>query len=105
MNKSTRAKDLSEILEISKPAVSKLLNSMEEKGLIRREHRESDRKAVYVVLTPKAIAISEEQLATASVMTKKVFAEMGMDKAKEFIAIVNVFYDCYKKVEAELWAD
>ena len=103
MNKPTRAKDLSVGLEISKPAVSKLLNTMENKGDLRRERREKDRKSVYLVLTDKAIAILEEQKATASVVTKKIFAEMGMEKAKELLASMNLFYECYKKVEADLW--
>ena len=105
MNKPTRAKDISIALEISKPAVSKLLNSMEEKGLVLRERRDNDRKSVYLALTPKAIALLEEQKATASVVTKKIFAEMGMEKAKELLANMNLFYECYKKVEATLWED
>lgn len=103
MNKPTRAKDLAVGLEISKPAVSKLLNAMEAKDYIRREKRGTDRKSVYIVLTDKVIAILEEQKATASVVTKKIFAEMGMDKAKELLANMNLFYECYKKVEASLW--
>ncbi len=105
MNKKTRARDIAQILAISKPAVSKLLNSMEEKGLIVRERIQEDRKAVFVVLTKKALDTSEEQMATASVVTKKVFAEMGMEKAKEFISLVDLFYDSYKKVEESMWAD
>ncbi|MBO4478894.1 MAG: MarR family transcriptional regulator [Clostridia bacterium] len=105
MNKPTRAKDISVALEISKPAVSKLLNAMEDKGLLLRERRENDRKSVYLILTEKAIDLIEEQKATASVVTKKIFAEMGMDKAKEFLADMNLFYECYKKVEAKLWED
>ena len=103
MKKPTRAKDLAVGLEISKPAVSKLLNAMEEKGYIRRERRDSDRKSVYLALTDKAISILDEQKATASVVTKKIFAEMGMEKAKELLANMNPFYECYKKVEATLW--
>lgn len=103
INKPTRAKDLASALEISKPAVSKLLNGMETKGLILREHRERDRKSVYLVLTEKSVALLEEQRATASVVTKRIFAEMGMEKAKELLANMNLFYECYKKVEATLW--
>lgn len=103
INKATRAKEVSLALEISKPAVSKLLNAMEEKELIVRERRENDRKSVYLALTDKATGLLEQQKATASVVTKKIFAEMGMEKAKEFLANMTLFYDCYKKVEATLW--
>jgi len=103
MNKSTQPKDLAKSLEISKPGISKLLNGMERKGLVRREHHADDRKAVYVSLTDKALSTLEEQRATAAVLTKKVFAEMGMDKAKEMLSLLNLFYDSYKKAEATLW--
>ena len=61
MNKPTRAKDISVALEISKPAVSKLLNAMEEKGLLLRERHDNDRKSVFLILTEKAVALLEEQ--------------------------------------------
>ena len=105
MHKPTRAKDIAKALEISKPGTSKLLNNMESKGLIRREHREQDRKAVFVLLTEKALSILDEQKATAAVITKKVFAEMGMENAKQLLSLVDLFYDSYKKVEAQLWVD
>ena len=103
MNKPTRGKEVSVALEISKPAVSKLLDTMEKKDLIRRERRDYDRKSVFLILTDKATALLEEQKATAAVMTKRVFAEMGMEKAKEFLDHMKLFYDCYNKVEASLW--
>ena len=102
-NKPTQPKDLAEELEISKPAVSKLLNGLEHKGLVKRERREDDRKAVYVQLTEKAIATLSDQRATAALLTEKVFAEMGEDKAKEMLTLLDLFYDSYKKAEAMLW--
>lgn len=105
MNKPTHPKDVAAALRISKPAVSKLLNAMEGKGLILREHRAENRKTIYLSLTDKAVSLMDEQKATASVVTKRVFAEMGTEKAKEMIALVDLFYDSYKKVEASMWAD
>ena len=102
-NKHTRAKDIADTMEISKPGVSKLLNNMEQKGLIVREHRTEDRKAVFVLLTGKARDILEEQQATARSVTEKVFAEMGKDKANQLIALADAFYESYKKTEATLW--
>lgn len=101
----TRAKDLSDAMEISKPAVSKLLNVMEEKDLIRRERKEEDKKAVYISLTEKAHALLEKQKATASLLTERIAAEMGEEKAKEMSKLVDLFYESYKKAEASLWED
>ena len=101
----TRAKDLAEAMEISKPAVSKLLNAMEDKDLLRRERREEDRKAVYLVLTEKAHALLEEQKATAALLTERIAAEMGKEKAREMTRLVDLFYESYKKAEATLWED
>ena len=101
----TRAKDLAIAMEISKPAVSKLLNAMEKKGLLRRERREDDRKAVFLVLTDKAHSLLKEQKAAASLLTERIALEMGEEKARAMSALVNLFYESYKKAEAALWED
>ncbi|MER3442947.1 MAG: MarR family transcriptional regulator [Meiothermus sp.] len=49
---------LAEVLEASPPGVSQLLNSLEDRGLIRREIEASDRRRIRLTLT----AQGEEQL-------------------------------------------
>lgn len=52
-----RQEDLVEGLEISKPAVSRALFSLEKKGFIRRERDPADKRASRVLLTQKAYEI------------------------------------------------
>ena len=39
--------ELSEVMEVTKPAISKMLNVLEDKGYIERQQDSKDRRAVY----------------------------------------------------------
>ncbi|HVD03538.1 MAG TPA: MarR family transcriptional regulator [Candidatus Dormibacteraeota bacterium] len=51
---------LAEILAVSMPSVSSLLDRLEEHGLVERQRTGGDRRLVHVVLTPKGAADAEE---------------------------------------------
>lgn len=53
-NHGVRQEDIVEQLDISKPAVSRALESLEKKGYVSREKDSSDRRASRVLLTGKA---------------------------------------------------
>ena len=55
-----RQEDLVEELEITKPAVSRALNSLEKKGFVQRKKDPKDRRVSRVYLTKKAVAIGPE---------------------------------------------
>jgi DNA-binding MarR family transcriptional regulator len=46
--------ELAELELVSAPAVSRILNGLEESGLVARERGDADRRVVRVVATPKA---------------------------------------------------
>ncbi len=51
---------LAEILAVSMPSVSSLMDRLEEHGLVERQRAGEDRRQVHVVLTPKGAADAEE---------------------------------------------
>ena len=55
-----RQEDLVEGLEISKPAVSRALNSLEMKGFVQRRKDPDDKRASRIFLTEKAFLIGPE---------------------------------------------
>jgi len=59
-NHGVRQEDIVEQLDISKPAVSRALESLEKKGYVSREKDSSDRRASRVLLTGKAQDIKPE---------------------------------------------
>lgn len=46
--------DLAQLISLDGPHVTSTLNTMEKRGLVRRERNERDRRKVHVRLTPKA---------------------------------------------------
>lgn len=63
-----RQEDLAELLDVSKPAISRALDTLESKEYVARERDLSDKRACLVVLTPKANA--------AAVHIKKIYQQM-----------------------------
>ena len=96
----TQAKDLAEILYVSKPAISKLLNIMEKKNLVLRERRDANRRAVYLVLTDFAREQIEKLNAENSVIIQKVVAKMGTENAKKLVQLAELYCDSYDSVIA-----
>lgn len=59
-NHEIQQEEIVEQLDISKPAVSRALKSLQEKGYVVREKDPSDRRASRVLLTGKALEIAPE---------------------------------------------
>ncbi len=55
-----RQEDIVESLDISKPAVSRALKSLEKKGFVKRTKDFSDKRASRILLTEKAVEIRPE---------------------------------------------
>ena len=49
-----RQEDLAELLDVTKPAISRALDSLERKGFVTRERDLSDKRACLIMLSPKA---------------------------------------------------
>lgn len=71
-------------LEISAPAVSKMLKGLEEKGLIRREVDFENRRNTFVFLTKKGIAIKANADNSLNAFFKNVYAKVGREDIGRF---------------------
>ena len=82
-----RQEDLVEQLDVSKPAVSRALDSLEHKGFITRERDLSDKRARLVMMTPKGNAADPLLKETYEQIVK--VAELGLtaDDTTAFIAL------------------
>ncbi len=101
MSKDTQAKDLAALLYVSKPAISKLLNIMEKKGLIIRERRDINRRAVYVVLTDAARGRIEKLKAEEAVIIQRVIEKIGTENAKKLVELTRLYCDAYNDIAAQ----
>lgn len=87
-----QAKDLSEKMKISRPALNNVLNKLEDKGFIERVRKKEDRKAVFIKLTKKSYEIyNQEQERMVSFMNK-IVNKLGDEDTVQLINLLEKFY-------------
>lgn len=80
-------------LRIAPPAVSRAMNSLEEKGLIVRSVNKSDRRNTLVTLTDLGWEKQEENEQRIDEFMGKIFARVGEDKVETIITYINEIYE------------
>lgn len=77
--------ELSNNLKTSKPATSRMLNLVEEKGLIVRTSDKEDRRIVYIKLTKLGINLLNEKSEKFKELFRKINTKMGREDMEKFI--------------------
>ena len=80
-----RVTDLSEMMLVSKPTASRMLNTLCDKGLARKKTDNKDRRLVYVELTPKGKRVVGDAHVKQREMISKVLAKMDEDETQAFL--------------------
>lgn len=93
--------DLSVAAEMSKPAISQMLNSLEKKELIERIMAKSDHRVVYVRLTKVGRTQLEKTHERLSELMDRIIEELGVEDAMELTRLFNKLYDILEKVHNE----
>ncbi len=90
-------KEISEEMNISSARVASILNSLEEKALIKREIDKSDRRRILVTLTDlgKERALLHEEKVIG--LIAKMLELLGEDDAKELLRITSRIVDLSKE--------
>ncbi|MGL5329185.1 MAG: MarR family winged helix-turn-helix transcriptional regulator [Peptostreptococcaceae bacterium] len=96
-----KTSELSKCLMITKPAVSKVINGLEEKGYVERMTDKSDRRVVYINLTETGMKILEEENKRFEIFTQRVIEKMGEDDTEEMIRLFKKMYDSILEIEKE----
>jgi len=84
---------ISRELNISGPAVSKMLRNLEAKQMIRRETDISDRRNTFVSITDKGRIAKEEADAYVYGFFSKVYEKVGKDNLDKFRSLLKMFCD------------
>lgn len=98
--KSMRASDLAKALNMSRPAVSKTLNSLEQKKLIERYEDKNDRRVVYIKLTQKGNNYVVHAQQKLDAFAKKIMMKLGEDELESLVRVLGHLYEIMKE-EAE----
>ena len=96
-----KTSELTKRMCITKPATSKMLNIMEEKGYIERVSNKSDRRVVYVKLTKEGETFLKDQNKKFEVFTCKIVEKMGEEDTDNFIRLFGKLYDVIEELQYE----
>lgn len=96
-----KTSDISAHLQISKPALSQVINKLEDKGLVERVTQKSDRRSAYVRFTRKGIGMFERQNAQMHEAISMVVEKMGYEDTLRFIALMKKFHEVVAQVDME----
>lgn len=101
--------DLSDILQVSRPAISRTINELENKGFVKRVSTKSDRRLVYVCIAPSGEAALHTAWKRANEGLNAVIEQMGEQDVRELIRILDklhsVVYDISNTCESEKGID
>lgn len=100
-SKGIKASDLSKFLLITKPAISKLINTLEEKGFVERITDKSDRRVVYINITEEGEKILAKETEMFEEFTHKIVEKMGEEDTNEMIRLFKRMYDAIAEMECE----
>lgn len=84
---------LSTCLMHSKPATSKMLNTLEEKGFIERITTKADRRAVYIVLTEAGQEKINEITERMDNFTNQFLEKLGEEDTENLFRILDRMYE------------
>lgn len=93
-----KVSELSEILQITSPSVSQMVNTLEEKQYVKRISTKNDRRVVYIALTEQGQTVLEEANQAFIALTNEFIAELGIDETEQLIHLVNRLYDIMNHV-------
>jgi DNA-binding MarR family transcriptional regulator len=100
---ATYVSEIGNKLEISAPAVSRMLKSLEAKGLIRREIDSENRRNTFVFLTDKGYTVKANADKSLNLFFKNVYKKVGRENIDQFRMlakkITTVVFEELKYVE------
>lgn len=88
-HRTVNVSDLQTILQITKPAVSQMLNGLEKKGFVHRAIDPGDRRKVVVTLTDSGKAVLKRSKRYADHTLEQIIARFGEANTRELIRLLN----------------
>ncbi|MGM9533357.1 MarR family winged helix-turn-helix transcriptional regulator [Intestinibacter sp.] len=88
-----KTSDIGNCLFMKKPATSKMLNSLEDKGYINRFSNRRDRRVTYIDLTAKGIDLLEKHHKQMTEYGNQIIEKMGKEDVEELIRLLNKLSD------------
>lgn len=88
-------------MDITKSAVSQMLDSLVEKGYVERTLDANDRRRMCVTITPSGQQILSRMSERANCVAEAVSERMGEARVQQMFDLLNEFVDTYLDVQTE----
>lgn len=86
-NEKIKISDIASIMEVSTPAISKMLRNLEEKDFIVRINNDNDRRVTYVRITEQGKEVLYKSFQMFRKLMDSITARMGKEKIKELMSL------------------
>lgn len=96
-----KTSSISNKLKISKPALTQIINRLEEKGLIQRVYSKKDRRCTFLQLTEKGTKAFNDEENNMKLMLKTVEEKMGTADFLKLAELVEKFSDVMIEIKEE----
>ena len=94
-------KELAELLNMDKSAVSRSVEELVQKGYVLREPSTRDRRCVVLNLTDEGMARFNTIEKDMNMKFKRVFSMIPKEKQSQVLEALNIYNDAIKKSEVE----
>ena len=100
-NSEATVSDLISLMQTTKPALSQLLNALEEKGYLKRSISNYDRRSVALTITDEGNAVLEGHIKKTNSFLEEVINEFGTENTKKLIDLFNKLSEIVKEIKKE----
>ena len=83
-------KDIAHQLHITPPSVTSVVDSLFDKGFLKRESNKKDRRIVKILITPKTLKIFASFKNKKITILKNLFLKLNNEDKKELIKIIKI---------------
>ncbi|SDS04922.1 transcriptional regulator, MarR family [Paenibacillaceae bacterium GAS479] len=88
-----KVSELSELLQITMPSVSQMINGMEEKGYVKRVTSKNDRRVVYIMLDVEGEAALKKAKKAFLTFTDEIVSRLGNEETEQLITLCDQLYE------------
>ena len=96
-----RAAILSDHLELSRPSITRILNSLESRGFITREIDKADRRNITMEATEKGIAQLQKANKALQGISQRLAGTLGEEDTERLIELIDRVAETYKQIHNE----
>ena len=97
MSGDVKVSDIARYLELSAPAVSRTMKSLEEKEYIERHTDKQDRRNTFVKLTTKGEEQQKAGMKSFEEFSEAIFARLGDEKSNQLLEDLEAFVKASKE--------